>query len=97
MMIAMQIRTASTCYIAVNRMIIWLIWTQRTRLAIKYSNILTGRPRSGSPRARRNITSNAVMRTPAHSGKEGNSKQRAMAEPKSSARSVEIMAISERA
>lgn len=45
----------------------------------------------------RNIrTSAAVRKTPPYSGNFGNIRQKPMAEPRSSARSVEIMAISDK-
>lgn len=70
---------------------------QRTIAPIRYSNILTGLDLSGLLKARMRITSDAVKRTPAQSGSEGKSRMRAMAEPSISARSVLMMAISERA
>ena len=67
-----------------------------TIAAISNSKILTGRPRNGSPMPRIRITSNAVMRTPCHNSNLGKSKQRAMAEPNSSAKSVAMIATSAR-
>ena len=67
-----------------------------TMAAMSHSNNLTGRRRRGSPTNSMMKTSEAVMRTPAHNGSFGNSMTRPMAEPRSSARSVLIMAISAR-
>lgn len=63
---------------------------------MSHSNSLTGRRRRGSPTNKIMKTSQAVIRTPAHRGSFGNSMTRAIAEPRSSARSVLMMAISER-
>ena len=65
--------------------------------AMAISNALTGFPPRGSLRAKRTSTSEAVMRTPAHKGSFGKRRQRAIADPSSSARSVAMMAISDRA
>jgi hypothetical protein len=67
-----------------------------TMQAIRISNIFTGLPRRGSPIARRTMTSKAVINTPCQSSSFGKSKQSAIADPRSSARSVAIMATSAR-
>jgi len=67
-----------------------------TRPAIRISNILTGFPRRGSPIPRMMMTSKAVIKTPCQSSSLGKSMQSAIADPRSSARSVAIMAISAR-
>ncbi len=46
--------------------------------------------------ARNKRTSAAVSKTPPYKGSFGNKRQRPMAEPRSSAKSVEIMAISDK-
>lgn len=61
------------------------------------SNILTGFPRSGSPKKKTTNTSNAVISTPCHNSNLGKSMHKAMADPNSSARSVAMMAISAKA
>lgn len=63
------------------------------------SNNFTERrcPREGSPISRKMRTSLAVMRTAAHSGRVGKSRQRPMADPSNSAKSVLIIAISQSA
>ena len=60
-----------------------------------YSNNLTGLDLSGLSNARTNMTSEAVSKTPAQSGSDGNRSTRAMAEPSISAKSVLMMATSE--
>ena len=64
-----------------------------------YSNTLTGRPwpREGSPSIKNIKTSEAVINTATQSGRAGNNRHRPIAEPRSSARSVLTMAISESA
>ena len=96
MMTTMQIRSARTFVYLVNRNRIIGFLKRHTIAAISNSNILNGRLRKGSPMPRMRMTSNAVMRTPCQSSNLGKSKQRAMAEPNSSAKSVAIMATSER-
>lgn len=61
------------------------------------SKTLTGRPlpREGSAKARNMSTSAAVKTTPAQSGNFGKMRQSPIAEPRSSARSVDMIAISE--
>lgn len=67
-----------------------------TMAEMRNSNKRTGRPRRGSPIARTNMTSKAVIRTPCQSSSLGNSMHSAMADPKSSARSVATIATSAR-
>lgn len=60
------------------------------------SNSFTGRAcRDGSPMSRNIKTSAAVTRTAAHNGSEGNRRQRPMADPSSSAKSVQMIATSQ--
>jgi hypothetical protein len=68
-----------------------------TSAAMIHSNIFIGLEHSGLPRASINKTSAPVIRTPAQSGRAGNRRQSAIAEPRSSARSVLMMATSESA
>ena len=63
--------------------------------AMRNSKSLTGLELSGSRNPSMRSTSNTVMRSPPQIGSFGKSKHRAMAEPRSSARSVAIIAISE--
>jgi hypothetical protein len=67
-----------------------------TIAAIRSSNIFAGLPPRGSPIARRKTTSQAVINTPCQSSSFGKSKQSAIADPRSSERSVAIMATSDR-
>jgi hypothetical protein len=62
------------------------------------SNILTGRPwpREGPVKNKNIKTSAAVSTTPAQRGSLGIKRQNPMAEPSNSARSVEMMAISDK-
>jgi hypothetical protein len=66
-----------------------------TRIPINNSKDRTGRPWSGSAKARTKRTSHDVRRTPPQIGSLGKSRLRAIAEPRSSAKSVLMMAISE--
>jgi hypothetical protein len=65
-----------------------------TNIPIMNSKDRTGRPRRGSENARIRRTSNAVRRTPAQRGSFGKIRLRAIADPRSSAKSVLMMAIS---
>ena len=66
----------------------------RTKTPMRNSKDRTGRPWRGSENARIKRTSKAVRRTPAQRGSFGKSRLRAMADPRSSAKSVLMMAIS---
>ena len=70
--------------------------TAATKTAMISSKSLCGRPGVGLQKASMRNTSEAVIRTPAHNGKEGKRSEMAVAEPRSSAKSVLIMAISQR-
>lgn len=64
-------------------------------MMITASNNRTGRPvREGSPMMRKIKTSTPVRRTADHRGSFGKSRERPIAEPSNSARSVLTMAIS---
>lgn len=67
-----------------------------TRPAIRSSNIRTGLPRRGSPNPRMINTSKAVNSTPCQSSSFGKSIHRAMADPSNSARSVAMIATSDK-
>jgi hypothetical protein len=68
----------------------------RTKIPMTNSKDRTGRPWIGSAKARIKRTSKAVKRTPAQRGSLGKSKLSAIADPRSSAKSVLMMAISEK-
>lgn len=91
-----QMNTTKTCKV-VDRPCPYLEkW--RTRSMMMNSKALAGFPRFavGSERRRKTNTSSAVMTTPAHNGRDGMRRQNPIAEPNSSARSVEMIAISAR-
>jgi hypothetical protein len=68
-----------------------------TRAAIIHSKTFAGLEQSGLASPRINKTSAPVIRTPPQSGRAGNRRESAIADPRSSARSVLTMATSESA
>lgn len=67
-----------------------------TSAAMTPSNSFTGLLFSGFSMARSNMTSVAVSKTVDHNGSAGNRRTSAIADPSISAKSVQMMAISER-
>lgn len=98
MIMAMHTSTVKTWYpqYSVRLFSKMFLRVTHTNTAMSNSKRRTGRPPNGLPRARSNNTSEAVRRTPAHRGRRGNNRQSAMADPSNSARSVLMIAISER-